>query len=83
LALGLAPIADGDDEWRGMRDTNVLGLLQPRPDRCTAACSRSPPTTSPTASPGRSRPAHVDVDLIVVRPVAQATATVVARQEHP
>jgi NADP-dependent 3-hydroxy acid dehydrogenase YdfG len=26
---------------------------------------------------------HVDVDRIVVRPVAQATATVVARQEHP
>ncbi|HKE98722.1 MAG TPA: SDR family NAD(P)-dependent oxidoreductase [Actinomycetes bacterium] len=28
-----------------------------------------------------TRPAHVDVDLIVVRPVAQATATVVARSE--
>jgi hypothetical protein len=26
---------------------------------------------------------HVDVDRIVVRPVTQATATVVARQEHP
>jgi NADP-dependent 3-hydroxy acid dehydrogenase YdfG len=84
-ALGLEPVSEADEEnWRQMYETNVMGRFEGDQDRAGRVYEGTTPLSAEDVADAIAyvvtRPPHVDVDYLSIKPTKQATARDVHRR---